>query len=516
LAETAEETVGGALFLFSGSTVATVIAALGSIIVARLLGPELYGIFSLSLVVPGFLLLFTDFGISSALTRFSAKLRAEGNHGLLASLIKDGFIFEISTTFIVLFLGLLFSDMLAALIINRPELGFIVKIAVFFVLFSGLSSTVNSTLIGFEDMRSSALLSVTYQLARAVLTPLLIVVGFSVLGAVVGYIASNALAAALGTLIILKHYRKLNVRSIHSSVFPNLRMMMGYGLPLYLSSALSSILVIYRGIILAYFMSNFVIGNFGIALNFLTLLTLLSGPVATTLFPAFSKFSAEAEEAKRMFKYSVKYTAALIVPVSAFTIFMSKDLVSVIYGSSYVLAPLFLALYAITYLYAGFGSIVLGPFFQGIGETKVNLKSTIIYAIVFLPLALLLTKNYGVLGLIASILLSSLASLAYSLAVATRKFSVSVDLSSSLRVYAASAISATPLLLLTIYSPFPSLVNLFIGSAVYLMLYLTLMPLIGGTTKTDVENFRLMFRGVKLVNPVINLILNYETKLARH
>lgn len=34
----------------------------------------------------------------------------------------------------------------------------------------------------------------------------------------------------------------------------------------------------------------------------LALLTLLSGPVATTLFPVFSKFSAEAEEAKRMFK----------------------------------------------------------------------------------------------------------------------------------------------------------------------------------------------------------------------
>jgi hypothetical protein len=68
---------------------------------------------------------------------------------------------------------------------------------------------------------------------------------------------------------------------------------------------------------------------------------------------------------------------------------------------------------------------------------------------------------------------------------------------------------------LTIYSPFPSLVNLFIGSAVYLMLYLTLMPLIGGATKTDVENFRLMFRGVRLVNRVINLILNYETRLVR-
>jgi len=71
LVRTAKVATHGALFLFSGQVLATIIAAVGSILIARLLGPDLYGVYSLSLVVPSFLLLFTDFGISPALTMFS-------------------------------------------------------------------------------------------------------------------------------------------------------------------------------------------------------------------------------------------------------------------------------------------------------------------------------------------------------------------------------------------------------------------------------------------------------------
>jgi len=57
---------------------ALAILAIGSIIPARLLGPENYGLFSPSLVVPSILVGFLDLDVRSALVRFSAKFRAEG------------------------------------------------------------------------------------------------------------------------------------------------------------------------------------------------------------------------------------------------------------------------------------------------------------------------------------------------------------------------------------------------------------------------------------------------------
>lgn len=294
----------------------------------------------------------------------------------------------------------------------------------------------------------------------------------------------------------------------------NLKTMVGYGLPLYLSSTLNSILGVIQGIILAYFATDFMIGNFKVAMNFTILIALLSGPIATTLFPAFSKRSSKSDEIKKMFSYSVKYTAALIVPATVFVIIASKELIALIYGPSYTLAPTFLALYAISFLYAGFGSAVLGSFFNGIGETKVSLKATAINSMFFIPSALLLTKAYSMTGLISSILISALASLAYSLWVAANKFDMKISLQDSFRVYASSAISAIPAALLISSLQLPIILTLAISATVYASLYLTLMPTIGGIKSVDIENFRAVFKAGPL-KPIIDLALKYEAKLIR-
>ncbi|NIM45453.1 MAG: oligosaccharide flippase family protein, partial [Nitrososphaeria archaeon] len=62
--------------------------------VARLLGPENYGLISLSLVVPSIFAGLIDLGVNSSLIRFSASLRAEGKAQHAASMLKSGFLFK--------------------------------------------------------------------------------------------------------------------------------------------------------------------------------------------------------------------------------------------------------------------------------------------------------------------------------------------------------------------------------------------------------------------------------------
>jgi len=77
LLKIAEDSARGGFFLISGSILATVISAVATIIIARLLGPELYGQYALALVIPQLLFLFADVGINQGLTKFSASLRAQ-------------------------------------------------------------------------------------------------------------------------------------------------------------------------------------------------------------------------------------------------------------------------------------------------------------------------------------------------------------------------------------------------------------------------------------------------------
>jgi hypothetical protein len=55
LAEIAEDSARGGFFLFTGNALSYAILAIGSIIIGRLLGPENFGLYSLSLVVPSLL-----------------------------------------------------------------------------------------------------------------------------------------------------------------------------------------------------------------------------------------------------------------------------------------------------------------------------------------------------------------------------------------------------------------------------------------------------------------------------
>jgi O-antigen/teichoic acid export membrane protein len=221
----------------------------------------------------------------------------------------------------------------------------------------------------------------------------------------------------------------------------------------------------------------------------------------------------DSDELKRAFKLSVKYVALLIVPATVVVAILSKDIVNTLYGYSYNLAPLFLSLYILTFLYTGLGSIVLGYLFSGIGETKVVFKWNLINLSIFLPLAPILTMLYSVQGLIFAFLASSLLSLAYAIFIAIKRINVKFDLKASIKIYLASFLSTIPILVFLQFSSLNSFFNLIICGLIFLFTYLTLIPLIGAINESDLENFKIIFIRLKIVWPIIKLGLIYETKI---
>jgi len=511
LAEIAEDSARGGFFLLTGNALSLLILAIGSIIVARLLGPENYGLFALSLVVPSILAGLIDLGVNPALTRFSAKLRTEDKDQLAANMLRSGFLFKLVTGIAMSAICLIFSDALATYILNRPGMGFLIKLTSLLTLFQTLFTTLNSSFIGLDKMEGNALIMNVQAIVKSALSPMLVILGFSLVGALIGHVTSYMVAGLAGSLILLKHYRSLGKPS-SGNFSSSLKVMLSYGFPLYVSTLLGLFLGQYQNIILAFFASNAEIGNFNIAIALSSLINVLIFPLGV-LFPAFSKVDPNSGELRRIFRLSVKYTALLIIPATIIVAILSKDIVYTLYGYSYGSAPFFLQLYILTFLYAGAGSLVLGHLFSGIGETRVILKSNLINLLVFLPLAPILTMTHGVPGLIATLLASSLLSLAYGLRIITKKVEVNLDLKASLRIYFASLLSAIPVLALLHISPFNSLPNLMIGGSLFLLTYLTLTPLTGAITHTDLENLNLILSRIKIVWPLIRPVLTYEAKL---
>jgi len=73
---------------------------------------------------------------------------------------------------------------------------------------------------------------------------------------------------------------------------------------------------------------------------------------------------------------------------------LSKPLLFTVFGERYSYAPLFLTLYAISFLYTALGNLSLGNFLSGQGKTIFNMKLTFITLAIGVPLGFLLIPRF--------------------------------------------------------------------------------------------------------------------------
>jgi O-antigen/teichoic acid export membrane protein len=414
LSDVARVSAKGSFFLFLGYSSSTIILALGSIIIARLLGPENYGLYSVALIIPSFLIALSDLGISQALIRFSAQFRAQNKQLEAGDLINTGILFK-----------LLLSILLSLTLLLAPEINLLIRLASLYLIGQSIYMAINSTFIGLDRMEKSGLLMNLQAIVNVASSVLLILLGFSTSGAILGIGVSVIFASSIGLIIIFARINPELTTGNGDNIdfIPGLKMMISYGMPLYVSTLMTSLLAPYQTLILTLFASNYEIGNYKTAMNFTVLITLLSYPIATSLFPAFSKMSIREhrEPIEKMFKLSVKYASLLIMPASLLIALLSREAVWLLYGPSYWLAPDYLTLYILNFLCVGLGMFVLDGFFNGQGDTKATFRMNLVNFLPAVTLAPILTPYYGVLGLIGSIIISQLLSIIYGLSLAHKK-----------------------------------------------------------------------------------------------
>ncbi|MGC9069220.1 MAG: flippase [Thermoprotei archaeon] len=503
--DTAKTAAKGSILVFVGNTLSTFILMIASIITARLLGPSNYGLYSIILIPISFSLLFTDFGVRFALTRFIANLRTERKYDMINGFIKAGLLFETLTSLIIFILMILLADTAGTYLLGRPDTGFLIQIASFIIIGNTLVTTVNSIFIGFDHMNRYSLISIIQAITKLILGPTLIILGFGVLGALIGHITGYMIAGIIGTILVLRMYKYHE--DINFSI--HLTPMIKYGIPLYTSGFISGLLGQYTSIILARSVSNTEIGNYYVATVFSTAINLLITPISTVLFPAFSKFNInyDINELKIIFTNSLRYTLFLIIPASTFIIFNSSELIRTFYGSNYLNAPFYLTLYAITFFFLSF-SLVLGSFFNGIGRTDISLKTITIQLPFIIPLVPLLTWFYKVPGFILASIISSLAGLTYLGWTGHYKYNLNLNLKYTLKTLILSTISSLPTLILT-FIPH-HLIRLIISTIIFIIIYLTLAPLMNIIENRDINNLTLITKDIKFTSTIFTIALSYE------
>lgn len=522
--EMAKSSARGGFKIFIGVSISSVVTAVSLIAILRLLAnPDDYGIIATAMIFPSMLSLFKDWGTNSAMVKFLAQYKTENETGNIKNVLITGMLFEIIMGVFLTLLCFLLADFLATSVFHRAEVKVLIEVASLTILADSFLKVSQSTFIGLERLEFHSLTLILNSVMRCLLAPLLVALEFGVMGAIQGQIIAQVTAGLVGMIFFYHSFlRKYKEPLNKIALKRTLKTLLKYGVPLSVSAVITGFLPQFYNTVLTQTFSatnnsyTTALGNFQAALNFTVLITFFTVPIATVLFPAFSKLKAkeEKETLRAVFTTSVKYGALLTIPVTLMMMVLAEPIIFAVVGTEYTDAPFFLSIYNILYLYVGIGNLSVGSFLNGQGKTQVTMKMAFITLGMGLLFGWTLISQFGVIGLIATSLIAVLPSLIYGLWWLQKNFGATVEWVSSAKILLASVIATGFTYLLLAPLNFAYWIEMIVGGMAFLGVYLITAPLIQAVDKTDITRLRQMLSGLGPFSYVFNIPLEIMEKLS--
>jgi O-antigen/teichoic acid export membrane protein len=517
-AEMAKVSAKGSFHLLWGLVISTVISAIGTIFIARLLGSDLYGLYGIALITPNLIGIFRDWGINSAMVRCTAQYRSEDRASEVRSILVSGIIFEIALGIALSAVSFALSGYIATNIFHRPEITSLIQIGSITILAGGFINAATAAFTGIEKMELNSIMLVCQSTIKTIIMIALIILGLSTSGAVIGYSVAMIIAGLIGLALVWTQYKNLpKLNNVKLEIKAYIKTMLAYGTPLSLSTIISGFLSQYYVFLLPifYITNNSAIGNYGIASTFVVLIAFFSTPIGTMLFPAFSKLNPQKDKEilLNVYQSSVKYASLFVVPAAALVMCLAEPAVSTLFGKTYSTAPLFLALLAIIYFFPAFGSLSTLNFIQSQGKTTFVLYQNLITAAIGFPMGYILILHFGVIGLIVTTIVDGIPSMIISLYWIRKHYGLTVDWRSSAKILLSSAIAAASTYILISELSFSNWTRLIIGAVFFAFVYVAAALLTQTIDKYDIENLRVMVSDLGIIGKISNRILNIIEKL---
>lgn len=459
-------------------------------------------------------LLFGDWGVNSALTKFIAQYRAEGKKNEVISILGYSLIFKVGLSVLLTLVMFFLSDFLASYVLQKPEATSLVQVSCLMFLGNQLYNTCWSIFLGFEEARYNALIQVLFSALKTPLAVLLVLLGWKSFGAMVGLSLSYLVAGIFGIVVVLLISSSLFKRRDSEQTMKfkeTMGIVIGFGLPLAILSIISGFGSQFYNFLMARYASAESIGNFGVASTFTVLVNFITFPVVHILLPTFSKLTGEEsrEGLEIAFRASVKYVSFIVLPATVGVIVLSQPLVGILFGEQYNQAPLFLALTSVGSLLCCLGSLSAGSLLSSQGETKAVLVIGLFTMTIGVPLGLALIPYFGVIGFILTNLFTqTIGTLLNIYWIHKLKFRGWIN--QSARTFVASFSMGIfvwiTINMLRIWAGVNNnMIILIVGFIVGLLSYMLLLPLMKGIELRELEVIKDIFGRFGYLKPIIQI-----------
>lgn len=402
-------------WLFSGKSAAGLFAAIETIIVARLLGVENYGLLAILVAYVDLVNNFLDLRVWETATKYIGSYWAKNEKDKTLSMVKLSYFIDISTGFIAFILTIVTSKIASNYLLHSQEAYYYICIYAFSLLIDTANTTSYAILRVFDKYKDIAFISTVNNFVRLLFVCIVLYLEMGLTGVLYSYVASTAITFILRMTFVAKSLRKCGLFSWWNA---DIRLIRDEwkGIAWFLgNTSLTATFKMagdnYAGIlILGYFAGKEASAYYKVGRAFLNIIGRVTEPLTQVIFPELVRLSNfdDLSHFKHLIKYSIKNLSKVLIPVAIVVIIFSDWIIKLIYGIEYLPASDVLKIITPAVVISNF-IFWINPALLALGNPGLRTISGLLSLTIYLLLMLILVQEYSYIG-------AAIAFLGYTLA----------------------------------------------------------------------------------------------------
>lgn len=480
--------VSGAGVLAVGMAVSMLAGYAYKIVIARL-GPETFGMFSICLTLLTLATAIALLGLDEGVKRYIAYYVGAGEPERVRGTIASTAILAGASGLVIGTAGFLLAGVVSRNIFHHDGLAPYLRFFALVLPFNVLNFVVLRSFVGFKrvDLRVWTH-NIGASLLKLAVTVVLVMLGFQLWGAVVGYAVGVGACLVAATWLLHRNFFPL-VRSPVRTTYLFGPLLL-FSLPLLFSGILAQLLYQFDILMLGYFSEVEVVGIYSAVVTITALVFLGNELLSPLFFPTITEFYAQnqVEAMEALYNSVTKWMVGLAVLISAVLVLFAGEFLLLFFGPSYGVGATVLVVLVVGRLVWSVSSTSI-KVLQTMERTRLIFGITAVSAAGNVVANLLLIPRYGMLG--AAVATSGALVIQGVLVMfSCYRLSGNHMLHAPVgKILVVAVLAASPFLAVkAIFSP--TVVHLVLMAPLFGMLYLWLLRFAGVTDQRDSAIFR--------------------------
>ena len=391
-------------WLFVAKSIPSAANFLEVIILARVLGLEVFGLFTLVAAYVGIVNRFLDFRVWESVVKYVGEFLEKRESDYVLSMIKFSYLIDASTGLLAFFVSVALAGFANEVFIKSPDSFEMVLILSFSLLFATTNTTSEALFRVFDKFKTITFVQSSESVFKLVLVLAALYLGYGIKGVFFVYAVISLFGFVLRQILVDKMLRERKLGGWLSSRVGLLsHKMKGIAWFLLNTSLVATLNIAGEGkislLILGYFFDSSAPGLYRVARSIIKVIGRIIDPIYEVIFPRLVSLSSAKlyDKFAEVAKYATRSLFKLVIPVSVAILLFAEQFIGLAFGSQYIPASDTMRILTVAALFSG-ATLCLTPSLLAFGRPGLRTAISVFKTLTYVVLLLILVPEYSYLG----------------------------------------------------------------------------------------------------------------------